>query len=95
MMRGFAIAVGPAADAGMGILRGIHASMAGRFARLIVSLGARETIFVSGGLAADEGLVAALAAALPKPVGADAPPPIVTHPRSVFAGAIGAAIWGE
>ena len=38
------------------ILRGIHVSMAGRFARLLQSIGAAGVVFVSGGLAADEGL---------------------------------------
>ena len=44
------------------ILRGIHDSMAGRFARLLHSLGVEGTVFLSGGLAADDGLAAALAA---------------------------------
>ena len=42
------------------ILRGIHDSMAGRFARLLQSLGVEGVVFVSGGLAADDGLRAAL-----------------------------------
>ena len=77
------------------ILRGIHVSMAGRFARLLQSIGAGGVIFVSGGLAADEGLRAALedafrSAARPS----DAAPEIVRHPLSAYAGAIGAALWG-
>ncbi len=78
------------------ILRGIHSSMAGRFVRLLVSIAAKESIFVSGGLAADTGLVEALRAGMPKPASSAAPPvEVVTHPKSVYAGAIGAAIWGE
>jgi benzoyl-CoA reductase subunit D len=77
------------------ILRGIHVSMAGRFARLLQSIGAQGVIFVSGGLAADEGLEAALREALGR--GSREPgtaPEIVRHPLSVYAGSIGAALWG-
>jgi benzoyl-CoA reductase subunit D len=77
------------------ILRGIHDSMAGRYARLIQSLGVEGPVFVSGGLAADAGLAAALERALaPR---ADRPGravEVVRHPLSAFAGALGAAIWG-
>lgn len=84
------------------ILRGIHESMAGRFARLIRSVGATGVVFVSGGLAADTGLIAALDDALtpqaPRgrlPLRSDEPPlELVTHPLSIVAGALGAAIWG-
>jgi len=78
------------------ILRGIHESMAGRYARLLRSLGARDTVFVSGGLAADTGLIAALDDALETEETRKASPHIAlaTHPLSIFAGAIGAAIWG-
>lgn len=85
------------------ILRGIHESMAGRFARLIRSVNATGVVFVSGGLAGDEGLIAALGdalapAAAPKRPGlrggAEEPLQLVTHPLSIFAGAIGAALWG-
>jgi len=78
------------------ILRGIHESMSGRFVRLLRSLDYGEVIFVSGGLAGDAGLVKSLAdefaglKSLKGPV-----PEIATHPDSIFAGAIGAAIWGN
>jgi benzoyl-CoA reductase subunit D len=75
------------------ILRGIHDSMAGRFARLLQSLRVEGAVFVSGGLAADDGLAAALQRAL-APEGARGTPEIVRHPLSAFAGAIGAALWG-
>ncbi len=77
------------------ILRGIHVSMAGRFARLLQSIGASGVILVSGGLAADEGLHAALEEAFrggSSP--SENPPEIVRHPLSAYAGAIGAALWG-
>jgi benzoyl-CoA reductase subunit D len=73
------------------ILRGIHESMAGRFARLLQSLGVEGVVFVSGGLAADDGLAAALARALSA---GGRPVEIARHPLSAFAGAIGAALWG-
>jgi benzoyl-CoA reductase subunit D len=82
------------------ILRGIHESMAGRFARLVRSLGdIGGVVFVSGGPSLDVGLVAALDEALREPggrrgAGADAPIELVTHPLGIHAGAIGAAIWG-
>jgi len=78
------------------ILRGIHESMAGRFTRLLRSLDYGKVIFMSGGLAGDKGLVKALAdefAGLKKLVGPI--PEIATHPDSIYAGAIGAAIWGN
>ena len=77
------------------ILRGIHDSMAGRFARLLHSLGVAGVVFVSGGLAADDGLAAALQDALRAGgAGRGAKLEVVRHPLSAFAGAIGAAIWG-
>jgi benzoyl-CoA reductase subunit D len=77
------------------ILRGIHVSMAGRFARLLQSIGAGGVIFVSGGLAADEGLRAALEEAFRSTARqSDSAPEIVSHPLSAYAGAIGAALWG-
>jgi benzoyl-CoA reductase subunit D len=73
------------------VLKGIHASMAGRYLRLLASGGATGVVLVTGGLAADVGLLAALregALELRLPV------EIRAHPRSVLAGAIGAALWG-
>ena len=74
------------------ILRGIHQSMAGRFARLLQSIGAEGVVFVSGGLAADDGLNEALREALGR--GASRPVELSRHPLSAWAGAIGAALWG-
>jgi len=77
------------------ILRGVHQSMADRFARLLRSLDFDGAIFLSGGLASDVGLQAALAEALETKRAPDAPPrEIVTHEDAIFAGAIGAALWG-
>jgi benzoyl-CoA reductase subunit D len=73
------------------ILKGIHQSMAGRYLRLVMSAGVRDVVLVTGGLAADEGLLAALregAAAQKVPLD------IRSHPQSILAGAVGAALWG-
>ncbi len=75
------------------ILRGIHESMAGRFARLLKGLNAEGVVFVSGGLAGDTGLIGATADALKKE-GKGGPIELVSSPDSIHAGAIGAAIWG-
>ena len=73
------------------ILKGIHLSMAGRYFRLLTSAKAEGAVMVNGGLAMDVGLVAAL-----REIGEeqDANLDIRTHPDSVLAGAIGAALWG-
>jgi benzoyl-CoA reductase subunit D len=74
------------------ILRGIHLSMAGRLAGLVKGIAANEgTVLMTGGLALDSGLVAAVREAL-----AEARSPVVvrSHPDSIHAGAIGAALWG-
>jgi benzoyl-CoA reductase subunit D len=84
------------------ILRGIHESMAGRFARLVRSLGVGGVAFVSGGCSQDVGLMAALDDALkeapasrrPGAKVSDEPIELVTHPLAPAAGAVGAAIWG-
>jgi benzoyl-CoA reductase subunit D len=76
------------------ILRGIHQSMAGRFARLLQSIGAAGVLFVSGGLAADDGLARALSEALTLARGQQAAIELTRHPLSAYAGAIGAALWG-
>ena len=73
------------------ILRGIHQSMAGRYIKLVVSAGIRDVLLVTGGLAADEGLMAALVEAA---VAQKAPVDIRSHAQSALAGAIGAALWG-
>jgi benzoyl-CoA reductase subunit D len=69
------------------ILKGIHQSMAGRYLKLLLSAGAKGAVMVSGGLAADVGLLAAL-----REGSRDLE--IRAHAQSVHAGAIGAAIWG-
>ncbi len=75
------------------ILRGIHDSMAGRYVKLLLSAGARGTVLVTGGLAADPGLVAALVTAAEQ-FSDRGKLDIRSDERSVLAGALGAALWG-
>jgi benzoyl-CoA reductase subunit D len=80
------------------ILRGIHESMSTGFAKLLKNSKAEGVILITGGLAADVGLVDCLKQALKKQAhekGTDTlPVDVRTHPDSVFAGALGAALWG-
>ncbi len=75
------------------ILKGIHLSMAGRLIKLLKAIKAGgKLVLISGGLAQDEGLTAAMREqASEQKVDVQ----ITTHPDSIYAGAIGAAIWGE
>lgn len=74
------------------ILRGIHLSMAGRLAKLLRVVKAEDgVVFLSGGLALDEGLLAALNDSMEK---MNLKIEAKNHPDSMFAGAIGAAVWG-
>lgn len=74
------------------ILRGIHMSMAVRMAKLLRAIGAIDgVVLLTGGLAQDAGLRAALEEALEKQKSKMV---IKDHPDSIYAGAIGAAIWG-
>jgi benzoyl-CoA reductase subunit D len=77
------------------ILGGVHESMADRYSRLLKSLPVADIIFLSGGLASDVGLRAALQRALDKKLPAgNQPRELLTHEDAIFAGAIGAALWG-
>jgi benzoyl-CoA reductase subunit D len=73
------------------ILRGIHLSMAGRFTKLLRSIHAQNPVALTGGLAADSGLVRALEEKA-REEGSEMT--VLTHPHSIFAGALGAALWG-
>ena len=79
------------------ILKGIHQSIAGRLILLLRSIGAEGAVTLTGGLAKDEGMVAALRelAADERDVGKGGTPLAVrSHPDSMLAGAIGAALLG-
>jgi benzoyl-CoA reductase subunit D len=75
------------------ILKGIHVSMASRLVKLLKVTGIMKgRVLLTGGLALDAGLLLALREELvnEKITGLDA----VNHPDSIYAGAIGAALWG-
>jgi benzoyl-CoA reductase subunit D len=79
----------PAAD----ILMGIHQGIAGRLVRLVGSARIEGVLALTGGLALDVGLVAALDAeftAEKRKIAIELRP----HPQSLHAGAIGAALLG-
>ncbi|HEY5766106.1 MAG TPA: benzoyl-CoA reductase subunit D [Candidatus Deferrimicrobiaceae bacterium] len=74
------------------ILRGIHESMADRLTKLLKSIDVREgVVMMTGGLALDTGLFQALADGMQRQGLATQ---VATHPDSLYAGAIGAALWG-
>jgi benzoyl-CoA reductase subunit D len=76
------------------IIKGIHQSMAGRYLRLITAVGASGVVLVTGGLAADVGLLAAIREAA-QGQRKNAPRlTIRSHEQSALAGAYGAALWG-
>jgi benzoyl-CoA reductase subunit D len=75
------------------ILKGIHLSMAARLSKLLKSIGMTDgVVMMTGGLALDKGLVAALEEDVAHIK--DMKTIIRSHPDSIYAGAIGAALWG-
>ena len=75
------------------ILKGIHLSMAARLVRLLkaIKVAAGGEVLVTGGLALDSGLVAAMREQMAEQkIGLS----VASHPDSIHAGAIGAALWG-
>jgi len=73
------------------ILKGIHLSMAGRYVKLLRSIEAEGDVAITGGLAADVGLAKALGEKA-REEGLNLT--VHTHPWSIYAGALGAALWG-
>jgi len=75
------------------ILKGIHLSMASRLVKLLKVTGIKSgKVLLTGGLALDDGLLAAVREELvtEKVAGLE----VASHPDSIYAGAIGAALWG-
>jgi benzoyl-CoA reductase subunit D len=74
------------------ILKGIHLSMASRVVKLLKATGITGGhVLLTGGLALDTGLLAAIQEEMVnEKVNLDA----ANHPDSIYAGAIGAALWG-
>ena len=74
------------------ILKGIHLSMASRIVKLLKVTGIKDgTALLTGGLALDSGLLAAIREEM---VSEKVNVTAVSHPDSIYAGAIGAALWG-
>jgi benzoyl-CoA reductase subunit D len=74
------------------ILKGIHISMADRLAKLLKTAGTKDgVVMMTGGLALDTGLVAAMREICAKE---KMRIEIKSSPDSIYAGAIGAALWG-
>ncbi len=73
------------------ILRGIHDSIAVRLASLVRGIRIQGVVLVTGGLALDTGLVAALKDRLKDGAAAVE---VRAHDQSIYAGAIGAALFG-
>lgn len=76
------------------ILKGIHISMSNRLLKLLRATKVMEgDVMVTGGLALDTGLVAAMAEGVADPKN-KVNVTIKSDPDSIYAGAIGAALWG-
>ncbi len=74
------------------ILKGIHLSMASRIVKLLKVTGVKGGVaLMTGGLALDTGLLAAIQEEM---VNEKVAVEAVSHPDSIYAGAIGAALWG-
>jgi benzoyl-CoA reductase subunit D len=73
------------------ILKGIHLSIGKRLINLLRMVKAEGRTMITGGLAKDVGLLEVMRELA---VDSGLEVEIRNHPRSVFAGAIGAAIWG-
>ena len=73
------------------ILKGIHLSIGKRLVNLLRMIKAEGRVLITGGLSKDAGLCAVLQELADE---AGMKVQIVSHEHSVFAGAIGAAVWG-
>lgn len=74
------------------ILKGIHLSMASRIVKLLKVTGIKTgKALLTGGLALDTGLLAAIREDM---VNEKVEVEVLAHPDSIYAGAIGAALWG-
>lgn len=73
------------------IIKGIHLSVANRVIRLLSSLKAESPMVLTGGMAMNKGMVQAVKE-LAKESKYDFE--FISHPNAIYAGALGAAIWG-
>ncbi|MDP4199806.1 MAG: BadF/BadG/BcrA/BcrD ATPase family protein [Bacteroidota bacterium] len=74
------------------IIKGIHLSVATRIVRLLLSLKAESPIVLTGGLGLNKGMVQAVEELLAKDTKQQYT--VLTHPAPIYAGAIGASLWG-
>lgn len=73
------------------IIKGIHISIAGRIIKLLSSLKGESPIILTGGMSLNKGMIQAIEEQLGE-LGKKFI--IKTHPDAIYAGAIGAALWG-
>jgi len=73
------------------IIKGIHLSIASRIIKLLSSLKAESPIVLTGGMALNKGMIQAIDELLKEGKKKFV---IKAHPDSIYAGAIGAALWG-
>lgn len=73
------------------IIKGIHLSIASRIIKLMSSLKAASPIFLTGGMALNTGMIQAIEEQL---IETGKKFEIKTHPDAIYAGALGAALWG-
>lgn len=73
------------------IIKGIHLSIANKIVKLLTSLKAGSPVVLTGGMAMNIGMIQAMQElSTESNLGLE----IRAHPDSIYAGAIGAAIWG-
>lgn len=73
------------------IIKGIHLSVANRVVRLLSSLKAESPMILTGGMAMNKGMLQAVEE-LARESKYDFE--FISHPDAIYAGALGAAIWG-
>ena len=73
------------------IIKGIHLSIASRVIKLLGSLKAESPIVLTGGMALNTGMIQAIDETLKE---GSKKFVIMAHPDSIYAGCIGAALWG-
>ncbi|MBM3416981.1 MAG: benzoyl-CoA reductase subunit D [Bacteroidetes bacterium] len=73
------------------IIKGIHLSIASRIIKLMSSLKAESPIVLTGGMALNKGMIQAIEEQLKE---GNKKFEILSLPDSIYAGAIGAALWG-
>ncbi len=73
------------------IIKGIHLSIASRIIKLMSSLKAESPVILTGGMALNQGMIQAINEQLQETGKSFI---VKTNPDAIYAGAIGAALWG-